>query len=130
MSRRNIQHNLQSFKIEEEHRKEEQDKNPGTLFIFNGIGRKYFGRAEYLYDPKDRIERFKTTIFVVLFWLPLIPTGTFLVERKRALLSGNIKVLQRFPLNWEQVMKVWIVAGIIVLALIWAIRSLPRILLR
>ena len=33
------------------------------------------------------MERFKTTVFVVLFWLPLIPSGTYLVERKREFLS-------------------------------------------
>jgi hypothetical protein len=76
------------------------------------------------------MERFKTTVFVVLFWLPLIPTGTFLVERKRRFLSSQITVLERLPLDWEQVLKVWVVASAILLVVIWVFKLLPRILFR
>ena len=59
-----------------------------------GIGRRRFGKAERIYNPETRRERFKTTVFVVLLWLPLIPTGTFLVEKNRALLSNQVTVLE------------------------------------
>ncbi|HYL11624.1 MAG TPA: hypothetical protein VEV41_01220 [Terriglobales bacterium] len=76
------------------------------------------------------MERFKTTVFVVLFWLPLIPTGTFLVERKRSFLSNQLTVLKRLPLDWEQVLKVWVVTACTLLAVIWTFKLLPRLLFR
>lgn len=76
------------------------------------------------------MERFKTTVFLVLFWLPFVPTGTFLVERKRESLSDQMTVLERVPLDWEQVLKVWVVASATFLAAIWIFKLLPRILYR
>ena len=95
-----------------------------------GIGRKRFGKAERTYDPRTGMEQFKSIVFVVLFWLPLIPIGTFLVERERAFLSNRMTVLKRLPLDWEQVLKVWVVAAGALLALIWVFKLLPRLLYR
>jgi hypothetical protein len=83
-----------------------------------------------VYNPETGTERFRTTVFVVLFWLPLIPTGTFLVERERAFLSNQFTVLKRLPVDWEQVLKVWVVASASLLALIWIFKLLPRLLYR
>ena len=123
---------LKAFRDEEEHQKQEQNRNPGRLFVLHGygIGRKRYGKAERIYNAETRMERFKTTVFIVLLWLPLIPTGTFLVERKRAFFSSNMTVLERLPLDWEQVLKAWVVAAAILLALIWMFKLLPRLLLR
>ena len=80
---------LSSFREQEEQRKQELSRNPGSLFVIHpyGIGRKRFGKANRIYNPETGMERFKTTVFVVLFWLPLIPNGTFLVERERGVLA-------------------------------------------
>lgn len=123
---------LKAFRDEEEQQKQEQNRNPGKLFVLHayGIGRKRFGKAERIYDPETRMERFKTTVFVVLFWLPVIPTGTFLVERKRAFFSNDMTVLERLPLDWEQVLRVWVVASAVLLVLIWVFKLLPRLLFR
>ena len=79
--------NLDAARHEEEQRKAENDRELGTLgFVFPiGIGRMRFGKANRVYDPETDIESFKTTIFIVLLCFPLIPTGTYLVERKRVL---------------------------------------------
>ncbi len=118
---------LSAFKEEEQQRKEEEHKEAGRLFILHpyGIGRDRFGKAERVYDPTTRIERFKTTVFVVLIWFPLIPTGTFLVERKRSLFSSEVAILKRLPLDWEQVLQVWVVATGILLSIIIGFRFLP-----
>ena len=123
---------LGSFRDEEEQRKEELSKDTGSLFVFHmyGIGRKRFGKAERVYDPETHRERFKTTVFVVLFWLPLIPTGTFLVERERSFLSNQLTVLKKLPLDWEQVLKVWVVTAGTILVVILTFKLLPRLLFR
>jgi hypothetical protein len=123
---------LNALREEEEQYKEAQSRDPGTLFIFHpyGIGRKRFGKAQRTYSPEAGVERFKTTVFIVFFWLPLIPTGTFLVERKREFLSNQMTVLEKLTLDWEQVLKVWVVASATLLAVIWLFRLLPRLLFR
>jgi hypothetical protein len=117
---------LNVLRAEKEHREAEQRKNPGSLFVFHpyGIGRKRFGKAGYEYSSETGMERFKTTVFIVLFWLPLLPTGTYFVERKKEFLSSEMTVLERLPLDWEQVLKVWIVVAGTLLCLIWVLRLL------
>lgn len=126
LSRRRINsaERLTAFRAEEEQRKEEERKK---LFILHpyGIGCDRFGKADRAYDVATRTERFKTTVFVVLIWFPLIPTGTFLIEKKRALFSRQVTILRRLPLDWEQVLKVWVVAASILLSIIIAFRFLP-----
>jgi len=123
---------LQAFIEHEEQRKKEQKRNPGNLFVLHpyGVGRDRFGKAGCVYSPETGTERFKTTVFIVLLWLPLIPTGTFIVERKRSFFSRRATVLERLPLDWEQALKVWVVASTILLAVIWAVKLLPHILYR
>ena len=122
---------LQAFREQEEKRTEEQRRETGTLFLLHpyGIGRKRFGKAGRTYDSHTQIERFKTTVFVLFLWFPLIPTGTFLVERNRSFLSKEMRVLERLPLDWEQIMTVWLVAAGSLLALIWAWKLLWHVVI-
>lgn len=134
LGRRRINKNeqLPVFIEEEKQRKEEQRRNPGNLFVLHpyGVGRDRFGKAGCIYSPETGKERFKTTVFIVLLWPPLIPTGTFIVEKKRSFFSRQVTVLERLPLDWEQVLKVWVVAFAILLAVIWGAKLLPHILYR
>jgi hypothetical protein len=118
------------FQDEAAQLEQEERKNPGRLWHFYGIGRDRFGKAGRTYSSETGMERFKTTVFIVLFWFPLIPTGTFLVERKRAFLAEEPKFLERLPLDWEQVLSIWVVASIVLLLVIWAFKLLPRVLFR
>jgi len=122
---------LNTFRQNEEEQKTEADKNPGRLFLLHpyGIGRKRFGKADYRYDSETRLERFKTTVFIVLLWIPLIPTGTYLIERKRQFLSGEFTVREKVALDWEQILKVWIATAGMLLAVIWTFKFvIPRLL--
>lgn len=121
---------LKAFSEEEDRYKREKENNPGAFFFFYhlGIGRKRFGKAERSYNSETGIERFKTTVFVILFWFPLIPTGSYVVERKRGFFSNQIKILERLPLAWEQVLQVWVVASAGLLVLILTLKHLPSIL--
>jgi len=119
---------LNAFRVEEMRRKVEDASDPGSMFFFSrlGIGRMRFGKADYFYNPKTRLEEFRTTVFVVLFWLPLIPTGTYRVERKRKLFFRKNRFLEKLPLDWGQVLRVWLVAAAIILALIAALLLLAH----
>ena len=103
-------------------RKEESERKAdiGTLtFIPSfGLGRMRFGRADRVLDPETGLERFKTTVFIVLFCFPFIPTGTYVVERQPAL-PDKLTSLERLPLDWEQVLRVWAVAAGSILGFIW-----------
>lgn len=112
---------LEAARREEEERKAENDRELGTLGFVFGVGRMRFGKAGRSYDPESDTERFKTTIFIVLLCFPLIPTGTYLVERKRAL-PDKLTGLQKLPFDWEQVLRVWVVAAGSILGFIWLIR--------
>jgi hypothetical protein len=134
LSKRNLHgsERFEAFRQEELQQKRNREKDPGKFWFISGygIGRKRFGKADYSYSSETGIERFKTTVFVVMFWVPLVPTGSYRVERERAWLSDGITVLERLPLDWEQILKVWIVAAGSILVLIWALKLLPIFLAR
>ena len=111
---------LDAARQEERDRKAENDRTLGTLgFVaLFGVGRIRFGKGNYVRDPETGLERFTTTVFVVLFYFPLIPTGTYLVERKRVA-PNELRVMEKLHLDWEQILKVWVVAAGSILALIW-----------
>jgi hypothetical protein len=120
---------LAELRDEEQQYEVQQAREIGRLFLVHpfGIGRERFGKAEYIFTAETRMERFKTTVFFVLFWFPLIPTGTYLVEKKRESLSAEITVLEKIPIDWEQVLKVWVVAAAGLLGVIWAFKLLVRL---
>ena len=129
LSRRGINtaERLAPFREEEKKRQEEASKHTGSLFIIHpfGLGHYRFGKADRVYDPASGLERFQTTIFIVLFWLPLIPTGTFVIEKKRSFFSQRFTVLRRVPLDWRQVRRVW---GVTLGALLGVILALAVLL--
>lgn len=108
-----------SFRYEEEERKQKVAATDiGKLFVIPilGIGRRQFGEGHYQFDSSSGIEEFTTTIFVVFFWLPLIPTGTYRVSRIKGFRPPTIRVIQKLVLDWKQVMKIWLVMlGILLL---------------
>jgi hypothetical protein len=114
---------LNIFREHEKQRKEKEAKNPGSLFLpfHYGIGRWHLGKADYKYDSKSGIEQFKTTIFILVFWFPLIPTGSYLVQKKRGYFGKRIVILKKLPFDWGQVFKIWGVATIGLVILIWAL---------
>lgn len=132
LSRRQIngKDRLIAFREQEAQRQTEQVRDPGRLFTVYSFGRSRFGKARYVYNSETGMEQFTTTIFIVLFYFPLIPTGTYLAERKREFLSNEITFMEKLPLDWEQVLKVWVVAAGSLLALIWIFKLLPRLLYR
>ena len=121
---------LDAFRKAEEERTAKVASNPGSFFFLHpwGVGRRHFGKAERVYNSANGVERFRTTVFVVLFWVPLIPTGTYLVERRLKSLSRRTIFREKLTLDWEQVLKVWVVAATCIFAIIVAYGLLLRFL--
>ncbi|HTX41814.1 MAG TPA: hypothetical protein VMD25_08300 [Acidobacteriaceae bacterium] len=118
---------LKQFEEEEQERTRDQARDTGRLFLsFNGIGRCRFLKWDYVFDPAFGYEEFTTTVFMMLFWLPLIPTGTFRVRRKKSFAAGGIEVLDRLPLNWTQISAVWAAMTTTMLALVIIFRLAVR----
>jgi hypothetical protein len=106
------------------HAKEEA-KKIGTLFVaYNGIGRQRYGKANRTFDTQTKLEQFTTTVFFVLFWIPLVPVGTYRVQKTKGWASDDLRVLERLPLNWEQVLTIWVVTAAIMLASLWIMKLL------
>jgi hypothetical protein len=116
------------FHREEVQAEKRWGRQVGRLGVTRGIGRQRFGKANYSLNQRTLMETFKTTIFVVLFWLPLIPTGTYRVQRKKQLFSSDIVILEKLSLDWTQVLGVWALAAVSLLALIVAYKWLPSFL--
>ena len=116
---------LDAFRDREKSPKEEVSRKPVNLFVsFRlGVGRWYFGKADRTVNP-DGVEQFRTTMFILVFWIPLIPTGSYLVEKEGGFFSRKITILQKQPLDWEQVLKVWCVAAAAILAVILIVKRL------
>jgi hypothetical protein len=130
LSRRGIDgaEQLNSFREEEEQREVAPYQHKRLFFVeFGGVGLKRFGKADRIFLPKTSRERFRTTIFAVLFWFPFIPTGTYLAERHRR--TGMTIFMRKLPLDWEQILKVWIVAVASLLGFVLFLRYvLPHLL--
>ena len=120
---------LDTFREQEKQRDAEDRRDMAPLFLIPhiGIGRMRYGRGHRSLESSTSIECFTTTVFLVVFWIPLIPIGTYLVEGKQSswfdwYLQKQLKVLDKLPLDWEQVLKIWIVSVIVFWGLASAVK--------
>lgn len=112
------------FRRQEQETLRENEREMPRLGLLSGhgIGHESFCRWAYAYDSSSGLEKFRTTVFVVLFWLPLIPIGTYEVEKLRKDPSTELSVVERLPLDWNQVLWVWSVTIAVLLAIFWGIK--------
>jgi hypothetical protein len=83
-----------------------------------GIGLRYYGKRD-LTRMQSR-EQYQTTLWFCLFWIPLVPLGTYIVHRTTATWMGlfdDVRTIRKVPLDWEQVFKTWAVAAIVLAGL-------------
>lgn len=79
-----------------------------------GIGKILFGKRARIVDPKAIWEEFDTTLWVVIFWVPLIPVRTYRIRRRVSKLSllgpwrmNTFEALSRRGLDWRMVLTTW-----------------------
>ena len=82
--------------------------------------RTWYGKRDRIFLDQTKRERFTTTVFYSFYYVPIIPIATYRVERLRP--SGKIIVLEERPLDWEQVLRAWVVVAGTLLAAIWALK--------
>jgi len=133
LSRRGLANHEQShqFKVIEEARQRKLALDSRKIWNQPAFGcgvRPYFRWNRTRHEATGEIE-YTTTAFFVLFYLPLVPTGTWRVRAPKGSWRGsNLHVLNRLPLNWPQALLVWTVALLLLLALVIAIRLAPHLL--
>ena len=116
------------FRIEEQQRRKDDELTSVMRADARKIGRSRYFKANYDFNPETRIETFTTTFFFELWRLPLVPTGTYRVEKKKGW-RYDYRVVEKVPLDWEQVLTGWVISASVVLALILAFKFvLPRFL--
>lgn len=120
---------VDAFREEEGEREERLEKETGNRLLdlqWRGVGSSRFCKWDRVSDDIANSEEFTTTVFFTLCWIPLFPIGTYRVRRKKGF-GERAKVLQKLPLNWSQVLWVWSVTLMLVLAFVIFIRFAPRL---
>ena len=83
---------------------------------FNGIGTTYYGQCAFEQDGS-----FVTTKWFVLGFFPCAPLGSLRVRQMESSgipffsRSTGYEVIERFPTNWAQVLRIWAYTLFIVL---------------
>lgn len=87
-----------------------------------GLGKKFLGKANRHRDPSGLFERYDTTLWFVVLWLPVYPIATYTVRRDLErwlgmVVASDAVALERHPRNWEQILLTWVKASALLLAL-------------
>ena len=80
-------------------------KKIGSVSSFHGIGRIFYGKAHRTFNETFAFEEYDTTLWWILFWIPLIPKGSFRIRRKqedRPFTSYAFVIVRRIPFLWAQ----------------------------
>src|SRR3954468_16608607 len=98
--------------------RERVSKGVGSFQSRRGIGTAFYGRRD-LKEMNNR-EQYQATRGFCNFWIPLIPLGTYIVHRTTTTWLGlfdNVRAIRKVPLDWEQVLKTWAVAALVLAAI-------------
>jgi len=98
-----------------------------------GIGKKFLGKLNYSCAPASGIEEFETTLWFVMFWLPVIPISGCRIKRELRgkwtnLFARRIWVISKLPRNWNLIFVTWIKGCLVTLLVVVALRFLPTLL--
>ncbi len=85
--------------------------------MINGCGKIYYGKKNYICDEKR--EKFDTTEWVAVVWLPLYPIGSYTIAREKRedtisamarsmIWSEKIIIEGKRPLDKEQVIRTYL----------------------
>ena len=113
------------YKAETEKFRKADELDVGSLNTFRGTGRKFYGKVNYKRDPISNDAEYDTTLWFALGYFPVFPIGSYRVREDnsghwlwRFLRSTTPSVIQRNPLDWNQIVFTWIKAILTVLGLL------------
>jgi len=125
LSRRRLRpSDIEAYRIEcEAADKAERLKRVARFYIHRvGLGKKFLGKTNRYRDPSGLFERYDTTLWFVILWVPIFPIATYTVRRDLERWWGGVSAsdeiaLERHPRNWEQILLTWVKASAVLLAL-------------
>jgi hypothetical protein len=102
----------------------EEQKRQGLADEVSRLGVSYRGNGRGVYGKFNREisgvnEEYDATVFVVLSYFPVIPTGTYRVSREQG--SKDLRFLSKEPLDWIQVVWTWVKSLAVLAAVVFAI---------
>jgi hypothetical protein len=99
-----------------------------------GLGKRLFGKRARVVDPGSKWEEFDTTLWMVLFWVPMIPIATYRVRRpiRKRVISNPLAfykftAVSRKDRDWRLILQTWGWFCLTVVALIAVLQILERL---
>jgi len=115
---------LAEFSKEQDYYKHSDDIDIGNLTLsFRGNGRRAYGRSNV--EIRGTSEEYDTSVFAVICYFPLVPLGTYRFSREQG--RKQFQVLDKKPLNWPQVILVWLRALAVAAAIPFALDVYLRV---
>jgi hypothetical protein len=114
---------LAKFSEEQAAAKHLDDITLGDLSLSSrGFGKRAYGRSNR--EVLGTSEEYDATVFAVVSYFPLVPLGTYRFSREQS--DKQVRVLDKRPLDWGQVVRVWLTALAIVAAIPFALDTFLR----
>jgi hypothetical protein len=102
-------------------------------FLFHyGTGKRLFGKRNYIADPQGKLEEFDAMLWIVIFWVPVIPLATYRVRRAKKLRLlgpwsfGKFTVLSRGGRDWRLMLSTWAWLGLTIALIVAIVNLLAR----
>jgi hypothetical protein len=115
---------IEKFAIEEKAAQHAQDIDLGRLGLSRrGNGRRLYGKSNL--QIVGLCEEYNATLFAVAAYFPFIPMGTYHISKEQN--SKQITVLDKQPLNWNQITWIWLRAISIIAISLFAAGLLLRV---
>ena len=99
-----------------------ENRTPGNISTFNGIGRTFYGSA----DRCEKCGSIIKTLWFVLLYIPLLPLGSYRYKAEETGVISSRFRCRRTATNWSQVFLTWMIGwavGIVGFYIIWRTRS-------
>jgi hypothetical protein len=129
LSRRRIsQSDVHSYVVEVEAADKAEKLRIASQFTRKGFlegrgwGRYFLGKTKRRRDPSGSFELYESTLWFLVFWLPIYPIASFTVRRNLRQWLGmefgaDQIALERHKRNWEQILLTWVKASAVLLLL-------------
>jgi hypothetical protein len=118
-------------------RAEIEEQVASLPFLFpQGIGKRLFGKRSYASNPAERWEEFDTELWIVIFWIPLIPVATFRIRRMKEIRpfgpwqNYRFTVISRRGRDWRLMLSTWAWFLLAIMLLLGTITLLGRLRFR